>query len=217
MSSIVVKNISKELGKHKILSEISLDITGPEIVGIEGINGSGKTMLLRVIAGLMLPNDGTVFIDGKQLGKDISFPPSMGILIENPAFLGMYSAKKNLRLLSSLGQGIDEAEIEHLLQRVGLETAGNKKYRKFSLGMKQRLGIAAALLGKPDIIILDEPTNALDASGVSMLQQIIREEKQRGAIVLLSCHDTEFLRSVSDVIFFISDGKITGSETFDHD
>lgn len=141
----------------------------------------------------------------------------MGILIENPAFLGMYSAKKNLRLLSSLGQGIDEAEIEHLLQRVGLETAGNKKYRKFSLGMKQRLGIAAALLGKPDIIILDEPTNALDASGVSMLQQIIREEKQRGAIVLLSCHDTEFLRSVSDVIFFISDGKITGSETFDHD
>ncbi len=217
MSSIVVKNISKELGKHKILSEISLDITGPEIVGIEGINGSGKTMLLRVIAGLMLPNDGTVFIDGKQLGKDISFPPSMGILIENPAFLGMYSAKKNLRLLSSLGQGIDEAEIEHLLQRVGLETAGNKKYRKFSLGMKQRLGIAAALLGKPDIIILDEPTNALDASGVSMLQQIIREEKQRGAIVLLSCHDTEFLRSVSDVIFFISDGNITGSETFDHD
>lgn len=217
MSSIVVKNISKELGKHKILSDISLDITGPEIVGLEGINGSGKTMLLRVIAGLMPPNDGTVFIDGKQLGKDISFPPSMGILIENPAFLGMYSAKKNLRLLSSLGQGIDEAEIEHLLQRVGLETAGNKKYRKFSLGMKQRLGIAAALLGKPDIIILDEPTNALDASGVSMLQQIIREEKQRGAIVLLSCHDTEFLRSVSDVIFFISDGKITGSETFDHD
>lgn len=217
MASIVVRDISKDLCGHRILDNISLDIEGPTIVGFEGVNGSGKTMLLRTIAGLILPDYGMIVIDGKQLGKEISFPPSMGILIENPSFLGMYSAKKNLYLLSSLGEGVNEDEIEQVLQRVGLITAGKKKYRKFSLGMKQRLGLAAALLGNPDIIILDEPTNALDASGVDMLKQIIIEEKHRGAIVLLSCHNAEFLRSVSDVVFFISDGKITGKETLSND
>ena len=208
MSKIVLDHISKKLGDNLILDDICLSLSSGQVIGFQGINGSGKTMLIRVIAGLVLPSSGKVLIDGKELHKEIRFPQSMGILLESPSFLDMYTGKKNLQLLSSLGPVIPEQEIDDLLREVGLFESKNRKYKKYSLGMKQRLGIAAAIMGNPDIILLDEPTNALDTNGVSLVRELILKQRERGALLVVSCHDRDFLDDVSDVIYHIQEGRI---------
>lgn len=208
MSKIVLDHISKKLGDNLILDDICLSLSSGQVIGFQGINGSGKTMLMRVIAGLVLPSSGKVLIDGKELHKEIRFPQSMGILLESPSFLDMYTGKKNLQLLSSLGPVIPEQEIDDLLREVGLFESKNRKYKKYSLGMKQRLGIAAAIMGNPDIILLDEPTNALDTNGVSLVRELILKQRERGALIVVSCHDRDFLDDVSDVIYHIQEGRI---------
>ena len=154
-----------------------------------GINGSGKTMLMRLITGLIRPSKGTVKIDGKELHKDISFPESCGLLLENPAFVESYSGYGNLELLTSVKGVATKEDIRNTILLVGLNPDDKKKYRKYSLGMKQRLGIAAAVVERPDIVILDEPTNSLDSDGVEMVKEVIKEQKRRGALVILACHD----------------------------
>ena len=134
-------------------------------------------MIMRLISGLIYASSGTVSIDDKILGKDISFPESIGLLLENPSFINKYSGYDNLRLLSDIRSAINEERIQEVMKIVGLEKSGNKKYKKFSLGMKQRLGIAAAIMERPQIVLLDEPTNALDSDGVEMVKRIINEEK----------------------------------------
>ena len=208
MSKIVLDHISKKLGDNLILDDICLSLSSGQVIGFQGINGSGKTMLMRVIAGLVLPSSGKVLIDGKELHKEIRFPQSMGILLESPSFLDMYTGKKNLQLLSSLGPVIPEQEIDDLLREVGMFESKNRKYKKYSLGMKQRLGIAAAIMGNPDIILLDEPTNALDTNGVSLVRELILKQRERGALLVVSCHDRDFLDDVSDVIYHIQEGRI---------
>ena len=208
MSKIVLDHISKKLGDNLILDDICLSLSSGQVIGFQGINGSGKTMLMRVIAGLVLPSSGKVLIDGKELHKEIRFPQSMGILLESPSFLDMHTGKKNLQLLSSLGPVIPEQEIDDLLREVGLFESKNRKYKKYSLGMKQRLGIAAAIMGNPDIILLDEPTNALDTNGVSLVRELILKQRERGALLVVSCHDRDFLDDVSDVIYHIQEGRI---------
>lgn len=208
MSKIVLDHISKKLGDNLILDDICLSLSSGQVIGFQGINGSGKTMLMRVIAGLVLPSSGKVLIDGKELHKEIRFPQSMGILLESPSFLDMYTGKKNLQLLSSLGPVIPEQEIDDLLREVGLFESKNRKYKKYSLGMKQRLGIAAAIMGNPDIILLDEPTNALDTNGVSLVRELILKQREKGALIVVSCHDRDFLDDVSDVIYHIQEGRI---------
>ena len=208
MSKIVLDHISKKLGDNLILDDICLSLSSGQVIGFQGINGSGKTMLMRVIVGLVLPSSGKVLIDGKELHKEIRFPQSMGILLESPSFLDMYTGKKNLQLLSSLGPVIPEQEIDDLLRDVGLFESKNRKYKKYSLGMKQRLGIAAAIMGNPDIILLDEPTNALDTNGVSLVRELILKQRERGALLVVSCHDRDFLDDVSDVIYHIQEGRI---------
>ena len=208
MSKIVLDHISKKLGDNLILDDICLSLSSGQVIGFQGINGSGKTMLMRVIAGLVLPSSGKVLIDGKELHKEIRFPQSMGILLESPSFLDMYTGKKNLQLLSSLGPVIPEQEIDDLLREVGLFESKNRKYKKYSLGMKQRLGIAAAIMGNPDIILLDEPTNVLDTNGVSLVRELILKQRERGALLVVSCHDRDFLDDVSDVIYHIQEGRI---------
>ena len=165
-------------------------------------------MLMRAIIGLIHLNEGDVKIDGKKLGKDIEFPESVGFLLENPTFLDRYSGKDNLKLLADIRGMTGESRINEVLRIVGLDVQEKKKYKKYSLGMKQRLGIAAAILEMPDLIILDEPANALDMSGVEMLKKIIQMERERGALVILSCHDAVLLQEMSDVIFEIEQGKI---------
>lgn len=208
MAQIEIQNATKTIRDNTVLDDITLNLKSPCVIGFKGINGSGKTMLMRLICGLISPTKGSVSIDGKILGKDISFPPSVGLLLENPAFIDDYSAFENLKLLASVKGIATEQDILDSIARVNLSNAGKKKYKKFSLGMKQRLGIAAAVMEKPDIIILDEPTNSLDESGVTLVNEIVSQEKKRGALIIVSCHDKTVLEILSDEIYTISDGKI---------
>ena len=149
-----------------VIKNVSLCSERGRVIGLRGINGSGKTMLMRLISGLIRPTKGQVLIDGEVVSKDIPFPRSLGVLIEGPAFLDDYSAMDNLKLIAYPKGKVTEDEIKAVLSEVRLDPKSRKKYKKFSLGMKQRLGIAAAVMEHPDLILLDEPTNALDESGV---------------------------------------------------
>ena len=212
MSYLELHGVAKEIRKNQVLRNISLTIERGTVTGFRGVNGSGKTMLLRIISGLIHPTAGSVTIDGRLLGKEIEFPPSMGLLIENPAFLEQYDALDNLRILNSISaRKISDEELRGLVERVGLGQASGKKYRKYSLGMKQRLGLAAAVLGEPDLVLMDEPTNALDVEGIEMLRGLIGQERRRGAAVVVACHDTAFLDSVADVIYCFEDGSFVGT------
>ena len=207
---ITFDRVSKKIGRNEVIKDISFHIKSNTIVGLKGINGSGKTMIMRLIAGLIYPTHGKVLISEYELGKDISFPPSISMLLENPSFLNGYTGYDNLFMLADIKSIINKNRINDVMKLVGLETGGRKKYRKFSLGMKQRLGLAAAIMEYPDIILLDEPTNSLDEDGIELVKKIVKMEKARGATVVMSCHDSAFLESCSDEIFEISDGKILG-------
>lgn len=207
--SIIFENVTKTIRGKTVLQGVTLSMEAGRVTGLRGINGSGKTMLLRLLAGLIRPTEGRITIDGKTLGTDMEFPPSMGLLIENPAFLGQYTGAENLEMLASLHQNVTKEDVRALLEKVGLAADGDTKYRKYSLGMKQRLGIAGAILGEPELLLLDEPTNALDTKGVELLRSIIQEERQRGAAVVVACHDAAFLESVSDEIYCLENGQLT--------
>lgn len=208
MTTIDIKNITKIIKKNTVLDNISLTMSSGKIYGFQGINGSGKTMLMRCIIGLIHPTSGRISINGKFLGKDIEFPESIGFLLENPAFLDGYTGIENLRMLTKLNSNLTDTELNTILDKVELTDAGNKKYKKYSLGMKQRLGIAAAVMEHPDILILDEPTNALDTNGINIVKDIIVSERNRGALVIISCHDTDLLINLSDEIFKLQAGQL---------
>lgn len=212
MTEIEVKNLCKTINKNMVLDNINLHMVSGQVYGFQGINGSGKTMLMRALIGLIHPTSGTILIDQKELGKDKDFPKSIGFLLENPTFLDMYSGPDNLRLLAGVDNNISadmiNKEIDSLIEEVGLKSARNKKYKKYSLGMKQRLGIAAAVLGNPDIVVLDEPTNALDDDGKDMVKRIVKMQKERGALVIISCHEMQTLEELSDEIVRLKEGRI---------
>ena len=209
LSEIVVNEVSKSIRGVPIINSVSMTLVSGNVYGFQGINGSGKTMLMRLICGLIYPTKGEIVIDGKRLGKEITFPQSVGLLLENPAFLDGYTGHENLEMLASIKNRITREEIHEAIASVGGDPLDKRKYQKFSVGMKQRLGIAAAIMEKPDILILDEPTNSLDSSGVSLVKTIIAKERERGAIIILACHDLPVLQDVSDEIFLLEQGKIT--------
>ncbi len=213
MTTVNVINVSKVIKKNVVLKNINLDLLSGNVIGFEGINGSGKTMLMRIICGLIEPTEGKVFINGKELQQEISFPPSIGVMLENPSFLASYSGFENLNLLAEVKKIIGADRINAVLDEVGLGDAKKKKYRKYSLGMKQRLGIAAAIMEEPDIVILDEPTNSLDEDGVEMVKSVVKKQRERGALVILSCHEAPVLYELSDEIYKISKGEITDHKT----
>lgn len=165
-------------------------------------------MLMRAVCGLILPTGGSITINGEQLGKQISFPRSVGILIENPSFIPGYTGLKNLSVLAAIQKRVGEDEIRETLEKIGLDPDDKRTYRKYSLGMKQRLGIAAAVMENPDIVILDEPINALDESGAKQVRTILKEQKERGAVCIIACHDFEELNFLSDEIIEIAEGRI---------
>ena len=208
MAQIEIKNVTKIIKHNTVIDNVSLTVNSGKITGLKGVNGSGKTMLMRLVSGLILPTSGEIIIDGETLGKDITFPRSIGTLIENPAFLDNYSGFQNLKLLASIQGKISDEEIREAIIAVELNPDDKKKFRKYSLGMKQRLGIAAAVMEHPDIIILDEPTNALDSDGVQMVKRILQKEKERGALILISCHDLDILKELSDVIYLMNVGRL---------
>ena len=209
---IILNNVKKTIKKATVIDGISAKWTGGKVYGLCGYNGCGKTMLMRLVAGLIRPTEGSVTIDGKELGKDIDFPESIGLMIENPAFLDHYTAMQNLQLVASLKKKATREDCIDALNRVNLDPNDLRTFKKFSLGMKQRLGIAAAIFEKPDLILLDEPTNALDADGTELAAKIIREERERGALIILACHEREFLENAADEVIKIEHGQFVEDE-----
>lgn len=206
--TIIIKELTKTIKGITVLDNISLEFHGGKVYGLSGKNGCGKTMLMRAICGLIKPTKGEIIINDKRLGKDISFPESIGALIENPAFLNNYSGFENLRLLANIKKIATDEEIKESIYKVGLEPEDTKKYRKYSLGMKQKLGIACAIMEKPDVVILDEPINAIDERGVKLIEDIFEELRDQGSIVVVACHDKDELELLADEIIYMEEGKI---------
>ena len=200
---IILNNVKKTIKKATVIDGISAKWTGGKVYGLCGYNGCGKTMLMRLVAGLIRPTEGSVTIDGKELGKDIDFPESIGLMIENPAFLDHYTAMQNLQLVASLKKKATREDCIDALNRVNLDPNDLRTFKKFSLGMKQRLGI---------VILLDEPTNALDADGTELAAKIIREERERGALIILACHERQFLENAADEVIKIEHGQFVEDE-----
>ena len=210
--NISIEHVTKKIKDATVLKDICPEMKGGTVYGLQGKNGSGKTMLMRAISGLIRPTSGRIVINGEQLHKNISIPRSIGLLLENPSLLPEYDASQNLKLLAKMQGGVPEEEIRQLIRDVGLDDAGHKKVEKYSLGMKQRLGIAAAILGSPDIILLDEPINAIDGEGVEEIRSLILSLKNEKRIIIVACHDKEEMNLLADEIVHLRDGRIEGQE-----
>lgn len=203
---IEIEHLTKMLKHRKVLNDVSLALAAGGIYGLYGPNGSGKTMLLRSIAGLIYPTSGTVKIDGQLLGNDISFPKSMGLIIENVGFWPEYTGFENLKTLAMIKNQVSDAQIKNAILRVGLEPNDKRTYKKYSLGMKQRLAVAQAIMEQPELLLLDEPTNALDDEGIELVRKAINEENARGATVVIASHNKEDLTTLCSKFFKMDDG-----------
>lgn len=209
MSYIEVKQCTKTIKGKMILDNINLQLEKGKIYGFVGKNGSGKTMLFRAICGLIKPSEGSISIDGEFLHKDISFPRNVGVIIEAPGFWDELTGYENLELLSKIKGLIGEKEIQHAIERVGLKHDDSRIYKKYSLGMKQRLAVAQAIMESPELLILDEPTNGLDEEGIDLIRNIILEENQKGTTVLIASHNKEDISILAEKIYRLIDGKLT--------
>lgn len=212
---IIAENIVKTIKKRTILDNINLELESGNIYGFVGRNGCGKTMLFRALSGLMHIDSGRITIDGKVLHKDINVPPSIGLIIENAGLYNEFSGFKNLKLLADINKKISDTEITKAISDVGLDPNDKRPVRKYSLGMKQRLIIAQAIMESPDIIMLDEPTNALDERGVKLIRDIILREKERGALVLIASHNKEDIEILADRVYYMDGGKIVGGKDYE--
>lgn len=209
---LIVNNITKNLKGALILDHISFEAQSGKIYGIQGRNGSGKTMLFRAISGLMKVDEGEISLDGRILHKDFSVLPNQGILLEHASMFPHLSSYDNLKYLAGFQKKTDTKTILDTIERVGLDKTSKKKYGKFSVGMKQRLAIAQAVMEKPDIIIMDEPTSGLDEDGVALVRKILYEERNRGAIVLLASHIKEDMEELADEIFVMDQGRLSRTD-----
>ncbi len=205
---VVFNNYNKLIKKKEILTDINLTFESGKIYGLHGHNGSGKTMLLRAICGLILPTSGSVTVDGKTVGKDIEFPDSVGVIIENMSLIPEYTGFKNLQLLAGIKKKIGDSEIRDTLISVGLDPDDKRKVKEYSLGMKQKLNFAQAIMEKPELLLLDEPTNAMDVQTVGKVRSILAEMKEKGTLIIIASHNKEDLDALCDEFIDICDGKI---------
>ena len=205
---LVAQDVSLNIKNKMILENINLNLNGGKIYAFVGENGAGKTMLFRVLSGLIKQTSGVITFDEKILHKDIDVLPNMGIMIENAGLYPELTGFENLRLLSKLNGKIGKAEIRNAIEKSGLNPDDKRPFKKYSLGMKQRIVFAQAIMETPDILFLDEPTNALDEEGVKDIRKIILEQKERGALICIASHNKEDIKMMADEVFVIRDGKI---------
>ena len=209
---IIIEQATKKIGRNTVLKDVNLNFKDGTIYGFRGRNGAGKTMLLRVIAGLIKLDSGRILVNNQQIRKEISFPKSLGILIENNNVLPDFTLKKNLQLLAKIKKIATDEMIDDAILRVGLNPNDKRKVRQFSLGMKQRAAIAQAIFEKPDLILLDEPTNAIDVEGVREMRKIFELEKKRGASIILASHNPEDLNVLADEIIVMAEGRVVNEK-----
>jgi ABC-2 type transport system ATP-binding protein len=205
---IQVNHLSKTIDKRTVLDDVTLSVEKGSITGFVGKNGSGKTMLFRAIGGLIKPTQGEVIVGGQVLGKDIAYPPSMGIMIENIGLWNHLTGLECLKLLAEIKHVIGIGEIRQAIAKVGLDPDDKRKFGKYSLGMKQRLIIAQAIMERPDLLVLDEPTSALDAEGAALVRQIFQEEQSRGATILIASHVAEDISSLCERVYYMYEGRL---------
>ena len=209
MKAISIQNLSKHFGDAQVLSSINLEFESGQIYGIVGRNGSGKSVLLKCIAGLVLPSSGEIRVQGRLIGKDVDFAPNTGIAIEQPGLLLRKSAFDNMKTLAALSKRPSADEINHLIQMVGLNPTEKKPVGKYSMGMKQRLSIAMALMDDPDILLLDEPMSNLDAAGAAQMRELYRTLAQKGKTILIATHVQEDVTELCNQICHIQNGCAT--------
>ena len=209
MNIISVKNLSKDFGQERVLKSVTRDFEKGKIHGIVGNNGSGKTVLMKCICGFLIPTEGEVIVNGKRVGKDVDFPPGLGLTIETPGFLPNMTGVKNLEILASLNKKIGLREIAASMRAVGLDPSMNKPVGKYSLGMRQRLGIAQAIMEDPALLILDEPLNGLDKHGVAEMRQLIKGLKEQGKTILLASHNQGDIDELCDTVCEMDAGVMT--------
>ena len=207
-AAVKVKNLTKSFGKEKVLKGISHTFEAGKIHGIMGFNGSGKTVMFKCICGFLQPDRGSVYVYGKRIGKDIDFPESMGAIIEAPGFLPYQSGIKNLEYLAGIRKIATHDTIIKTMEMVGLDPFSKKRVGKYSLGMKQRLAIAQAIMENPMIIILDEPMNGLDEDGVVEMRRIFNNLKERGKLLILASHNKEDISILCDEVYEIKKGAV---------
>jgi len=207
--AISVQNVSKRFGAETVLHDVSYDFEEGFIHGIVGNNGSGKTVLMKCICGFLLPTSGKIFVSGKQVGKDMDFPDDIGIIIETPGFLPNLSGMKNLSILASLKHKITQSEVSSAIRRVGLDPKIKKPVGKYSLGMRQRLGIAQAIMENPSVLILDEPFNGLDKTGAAQMRELIKELRAQGKTILVASHNQTDIDELCDTVCEIDAGVLT--------
>ena len=203
---IEVRHVTKEIHGIKVLKDVSMTLEGGFVYGFLGRNGSGKTMMMRALCGLISLTEGSILIDGKPLGGGQDFPRDMGMLLETPVFLQDRTGYENLRLLAAIRGQVTGDEIRKTLKQVGLDPGDRRKVGKYSLGMRQRLGIACAVMEDPKLLILDEPFNGLDEGGCKMLRELIDRYRKKGCLIVLACHDREELEALSDAIYRVDGG-----------
>ena len=209
MNIISVKNLSKDFGQERVLHSVTRDFEKGKIHGIVGNNGSGKTVLMKCICGFLIPDSGSITVNGERVGVDVDFPRDMGLIIETPGFLPNITGVKNLEILASLNKKIGLEEIAAAIRRVGLDPLMKKPVGKYSLGMRQRLGIAQAIMENPSLLILDEPLNGLDKHGVMEMRQLIKGLKEQGKTILLASHNQGDIDELCDTVCEMDAGVMT--------
>ena len=208
-SAISVQSVSKTFGDTQVLREVSREFEAGRVHGIVGNNGSGKTVLMKCICGFLPPTRGHILVRGKQVGRDMDFPDDTGIIIETPGFLPNLTGIKNLELLASLRRRVDREGIRRTIERVGLDPDSKKPVGKYSLGMRQRLGIAQAIMENPSLLILDEPFNGLDKNGVAHMREVIKGLREQGKTIILASHNQMDIDELCDTVCEMDAGVMT--------
>ena len=208
MGIITVSDVSLSIGKTQILKDINVEFEEGKIHGLIGRNGSGKTMLMKCICGFIKPTSGEITVDGKRVGKDVDFPKYMGIIIETPGFIPYYSGYKNLKLLAGLNNKIGKQQVREAMKKVGLDPDLKRHVKKYSLGMRQRLGLAQAIMEDPELLILDEPMNGLDKDGVKDMREYLLALKMQGKTIIIASHSAEDIDILCDTVSEMDKGRL---------
>ena len=208
MDAIVVKNLTKKFKEATVLDNVNISFEQGKVHGLIGRNGSGKTMLMKCICGIVPPTSGKIYVNEKRIGKDVDIPENVGVIIETPGFLPNYSGFNNLKFLAKIKNKIGKEEIRNAIKSVGLNPDDKKHVGKFSLGMRQRLGLAQAIMENPDLLILDEPMNGLDKDGVADMRQYLLALKEQGKTILIASHSAEDIDILCDTVCEMDKGKL---------